>query len=195
MKLYGLEIKTRKGVYEPREDSFLLSDNALDYTEQGFRVLEVGTGTGLLSLIVADKAKEVVGVDLNPQAVELSKRNADLNEIKNVEFKKSDLFENVNGIFDLIIFNPPYLPSSEDGSRLPGREQWSGGEDGREIIRRFSSEARGYLKDTGKILVVVSSLTGLDEVKELFKDRGYTVETVNEKKLSWETLYLLEIEK
>ncbi|MCJ1888564.1 methyltransferase domain-containing protein, partial [Pseudomonas sp. LA21] len=68
----------------------------------GETALDVGTGTGLIALLMARKAKRVLGVDVNPKAIELAKKNAELNGIANVEFRVSDLFENVSGKFDVI---------------------------------------------------------------------------------------------
>lgn len=191
MKLCGLEIKTGEEVYPPREDTFLLAENLESELRGGKKVLEIGTGTGILSLIASKKAETVLGADISKKAVDLARKNAKANGIENVEFRYSDLFKEVEGEFDLIIFNPPYLPENED--RVPGEEQWSGGETGLETVEKFSKDCRKYLKDGGVILIVISSLTGLEETKELFEENGFRVKIKDKEKVSWETLYLLEI--
>lgn len=108
----GLRIKLHPPqVYEPAEDTFLLSEN-LAVKEGGDIALDMGTGTGIIALLMARKARWVLGVDINPIAVELAKENARINGITNVEFRLSDLFDNVSGKFDVITFNAPYLPAS-----------------------------------------------------------------------------------
>ena len=190
MRLKNLEIEV-EGVYEPREDSFLLAE--VVEREAFGDVLDMGTGSGIQALVAAKNAKRVVGVDVNGKAVEVARKNAERNHINNVEFFRSDLFENVSGKFDLIIFNPPYLP--EEVGMYEGSEQWAGGKSGREVIERFANKVKNYLKDGGKILIVISSLTGLEEVKKIFAERGFSVKVVREQKIPWETLYVLKMEK
>ena len=92
MALYfkNLKIKTHTGVYEPAEDSFIIGENLLVDTDD--IALDIGTGTGIQALIAAEKAKEVIGVDINKRAIKLAEENANLNQISNVEFRISDLF-------------------------------------------------------------------------------------------------------
>ena len=87
-----VKLKFSKDVYEPDDDSFLIVDN-LDKLSIGKNdtILEVGVGCGVLSLFMAKIAKNVTGVDINHYAVELSKKNAELNNISNVSFFESDL--------------------------------------------------------------------------------------------------------
>jgi release factor glutamine methyltransferase len=96
---------------------------------------------------------------------------------KNINAIQSDLFEKVEGKFDWIIFNPPYLPLDENEPE-DSRQATTGGEKGNEILLKFLEEAKQYLNVGGKILVLVSSLTG--EPTELFKDYEYKcLETEN----------------
>jgi len=187
MKIKGFEMKT-EGVYEPREDSFLLAE-AVEKEARG-EVLDVGTGSGLQALIASRKAERVTGVDLNEKAVKIAEINAKKNNVKNAVFRVSDLFERVSGRFDLVIFNPPYLPEE---LKMKGSEQWAGGKTGREIIGKFASELKVHMKEDGKALMVISSLTGLKEVKEIFEKLDLSVRIVKEKKIPWEILYVLEI--
>ena len=176
-------------VYEPREDSLLLAE-VVEKEAHG-EVLDIGTGSGVQAFAASKKADAVLGVDVNRDAVNFTRTEAKKMGIKNVRFIRSDLFEKVKGKFDLIIFNPPYLP--EEPGLFEGSEQWAGGKTGREVIERFANSVKKYLKPDGKILIVISSLTGLDEVKKIFQERGFSVKIVKEKKIPWEKLYVLEI--
>lgn len=188
----GLVLEVENGVYMPREDTELLAD-VMDIKEND-RVLEVGIGSGALSLLAARRASHVTGVDVEPLAVDCAIYNAELNGIANIDFFKSDLFENVKGIFDVILFNIPYLPVSDPWeSRAAQSAAWAGGATGRDVLERFAQEFDKYLKPEGRVYVVISSLTGLEESKKLFEGRGFRVSTAAEKKVPWETLYCLKI--
>jgi release factor glutamine methyltransferase len=157
-----------ENVYEPAEDAFLFAEN-LD-AKEGERVLDMGTGCGILGIIAAKKASEVVAVDVNPYAVRCAKENATLNNTRSkMIFIQGDLFTPLSekATFDVILFNAPYLPAddSEVGSWI-GRA-WSGGATGRQVIDRFISEVPKHLKRTGRILLMQSTLTDIDET--LFK--------------------------
>lgn len=188
MEILGFELET-EGVYEPREDSILLAE-AVAERARG-EVLDVGTGSGMQALVASRKAERVTGVDLSEKAVKTAEMNAKNNGVKNAIFAKSDLFQAVNGRFDLVIFNAPYLP--EKPGLWEGSEQWAGGETGRDVIERFSEGLYDHLKPGGMALVVISSLTGLEEVKEIFRKRGFSVRVMKESKIPWEKLYVLEI--
>jgi release factor glutamine methyltransferase len=168
-------------LYEPQEDSYLLNKFVRQYA-QG-KVLDVGTGTGLQAVTaMEDEDNEVLAVDINPEAVEYVKK-------KGVNAILSDLFEKVEGKFDLIIFNPPYLPEDKrepEDSKLAT----TGGKKGDEILKRFLLKAKEHLEENGKILLVISSLTG--DPKALFKD--YTWKLLEKEEIFMETLsvYLLQ---
>ncbi len=135
-------------VYEPREDSELLRKYVKRFASGN--VLDMGTGSGVLAEEAVKKknVKSVTAVDINPEVKKY---------IKNPKIKViiSDLFSKVKGKFDVIIFNPPYLPQDhgiEDKSLY-------GGKMGYEILVRFLENVSGYLKDDGKVLIVFSNLT------------------------------------
>ena len=165
-------------VYEPREDTFLLAKNLP--IKKDDRVLEIGTGSGYIAIEAAKKAR-VLAVDINPEAVEYARRNAP----ENCEFRESDLFENVDGKFDVIIFNPPYLPVSDEDIAF------SGGKNGREVIARFISKCGEYLKPGGRIAIIVSTLTGIGEVTDLFHSNGFKARIVAREKIAFEELAVI----
>lgn len=184
MLFMGLELCT-EGVYEPREDSLLLAEVVREKALG--KVLDVGTGSGIQAITASRTSEHVTSVDISEKAVKMAKKNAEANKAKNINFAVSNLFGNVSGLFDVIIFNPPYLPV-EGESR-----QWAGGENGRQVIKRFASGIREHLKPGGLVLMVISSLTGLEETKNIFTDLGLSVKIAKQKKIPWETLYVLEI--
>jgi len=106
-----LEIREAAGVYGPLDDTFLMIE-ALENIELGKKVLELGTGTGMIAIYCSKRGAEVTATDINEEALRLARENAELNG-ERIEFIKSDLFEAVKGRFDAAIFNPPYLPDEE----------------------------------------------------------------------------------
>ena len=184
---YGLQILLDENVYEPAEDTFLLAETV--EVRPGERALDVGTGTGLIALLMAKKARYVLGVDINPKAVELARKNARLNGIKNVEFKVSDLFERVRGKFDVITFNAPYLPGRPEE---PIDFALVGGERGREVIDRFIAEVPDYLSAEGRVYLVQSSITGIEETLKRFEDAGLSAEVVARKHVFFEDIVVVQ---
>ena len=168
-------------IYEPAEDSFLLQKYVRKYSKG--RVIDIGAGSGIQSLTALEKTKDVLAVDINPSAVKLLKK-------KGIKAEVSDLFSNVKGKFDLIIFNPPYLPKDERESKNSALAT-TGGKKGYEIIERFLKQAKNFFKKDGKALIVFSSLTG--NIEKLFNKHNYEFKKIEEKKLFFEKLYLYAI--
>ena len=149
-------------IYQPREDSYLLQKHLKDYCKGN--VLEIGTGSGILALEAA-KYANVLAVDINPEAVKFVQKNVKQQNLKNVKVIESDLFSKVTGKFDLVIFNPPYLPDPEkDYARDIALD---GGKKGYELIERFLDNVNSYLVENGKILLLFSSLSKKKKVCEI----------------------------
>ena len=108
---------------------------------------------------------------------------------KGINSKYSDLFSNVKGKFDLIIFNPPYLPE-EEKEDLETKLVTTGGKYGYEILERFFKNAKKFLNKNGKILIVFSSLTNKKKVDSLVKKYGFKIKLLEEKGLFFERLYV-----
>jgi len=183
-----------ENVYEPAEDSFLFAENLV--VAGGERVLDLGTGSGILGIIAAEKACEVVAVDMNPFAVRCAKANAVVNDARSkMVFIVGDLFkpfdENVR--FDLILFNAPYLPIVNDTDKSLSAIAWNGGRTGRDLIDRFIGEVFGYLNLNGRVLLMQSNLAGLDASVTRFASFGMCVWVLAQCRLPFfETLFLLE---
>ncbi len=175
-------------VYQPEADTYLLLEAAKKEVKPGDRVLEIGTGSGLISRELA-QASDVVATDINPHAVLCARSNG-------VDVVRSDLFAGLRGIFDLVLFNPPYLPTQPE-ERIDDWLEYAldGGDTGRVVIERFAGEVGRVLAPKGRILLLISSLTGLVEVNNLFSGYGYTLETMREQEIEDEMLYVLKISK
>jgi len=140
----GMKIVVNPGVYQTSGDSELIAKSVKINKNEIF--LEIGCGTGVVSIATAKRSKSGIGVDINEKAVENSKQNADMQGIKNVEFLKSDVFENVSGKYNVIICNPPF--TKHDARDNIDRMFWDP-ED--EMKRKFFREAGKFLKPNGKI--------------------------------------------
>lgn len=112
---YGEMFHTKEGVLIPRPETELLVENAFNTlnTLNGVkRVLEIGVGSGVIGVMLALLIKEIqiTGIDINETALELATQNATKHAVLDkIKFIKSDLFENVEGDFDMVISNPPYI--------------------------------------------------------------------------------------
>jgi len=176
-------------VYAPAEDTFLLADVLQKENLQGKDVLEIGCGTGYLTKILAERAN-VTAVDINFAAVAATKKVLDEEDLVGQVFL-SDLFENVRGAFDLIVFNPPYLPENEEDEIAGSDERYSGGKSGREVIEKFIAQSKKHLKSDGKILLLISSATCEQEVISEFIRNGFVAHPIARKKIDWEELVVL----
>ncbi|MFA6328035.1 MAG: HemK2/MTQ2 family protein methyltransferase [Candidatus Micrarchaeia archaeon] len=158
-----LRLRLLPTVYEPAEDSFLLATYASSLSG---RVLEVGCGSGIASLSAAQASPKnsVLGVDINPAAVECSRQNAGANNLANAAFRVSDLFSSVPAgeKFDSILFNPPYLPTTREEKLALELENaaYDGGASGLDCFMRFAAQAPAHLAPGGKIAVIATSLGG-----------------------------------
>tara|TARA_Y100000310_G_C20648970_1_gene798282 strand:- start:997 stop:1530 length:534 start_codon:yes stop_codon:yes gene_type:complete len=170
-------------LYEPAEDSDLLGKHIKDYAHG--RVLDMGTGSGILAQEAAAYADSVVAVDVDLDVItwceQLKKTN--------IQFFQSDLFSNVSGKFDLIMFNAPYLPKDKgikDKALYGGKEGW-------ETIGRFLKEAKKYLNEDGKTLLVFSSTSKPEKIKTIMVEEGYTFKLLDKVHISFEDILLYEL--
>jgi release factor glutamine methyltransferase len=181
-----LQLLDHPEVYPPSDDTFLLIE-AIGPVRG--RVLELGTGSGLIAVLCARLGARVVATDVNPHAVRLARNNAARNGVA-IEAVESDLFEGIRGSFDLVVFNPPYLPTAPED--LTG-DRWldasvDGGPDGLGPARRFLAGLMPRLAPGGRALTVISSLSG----GRLAAPPGLSMRPAATRKLEFELLTALE---
>jgi len=175
-------------IYQPAEDSYLLQESLisfLDGKKKSISILDMGSGSGIQAKTCKKfKFKNILCADINPEAV---------SNLKGEGFKaiKSNLFSKVDKKFDLIIFNPPYLPEDK---REPKDSQLNttAGKKGYEIIVKFLKGARSHLNPGGKILLLFSSLSKPKVVKSEAKKIGYSFKELTKMSLSFEKLFVYE---
>lgn len=172
-------------VYPVEEDTLLLLETALAEVRAGDRVLEVGTGSGHIAASLLGRVAGVVAIDINPHAATTARS-------RGLEVIRTDLVAGVRGLFDLVLFNPPYLPTAP-AERLDDWLEYAldGGPDGRNTIVRFLEELDGVLAPDGRALLLVSSLTGVDEVRALADGEGFAASVSGEATTEGERLLVL----
>lgn len=144
------------------------------------RVLDLCTGSGVLAIAAARRrVAEVVAVDISTRAMMAVRLNARLNGVS-IRTARGDLFAPVQRErFDLIVSNPPYLPGeSDDLPRYGPARAWEGGRDGRLVIDRICNGAREHLRPGGSVLLVHSSVCGVQQTVDSLASQGLTVEIV-----------------
>lgn len=181
----SLTIHEDPDVYPPSDDSILLIES-LDVS-RGERLLEIGCGSGVVSIHCALNGCDVTAGDINPKAVELANLNAAANSV-DIRARETDVYSNVDGVFDTIVFNLPYLPVDEEG--LLARA-WSGGPDGLGPLPELLHGAPDHLSKEGRVVVVVSSLIERHALEGALE--GLDVRTLGELPLFFEKLSVLEI--
>jgi len=169
--------------YSPREDSFLILDALSNYTLTNVEVLDVGTGSGLLGLFCAQEGAFVTVTDIHDSILEhvlLASSKLGLR----VKATKSDLFSNVVERFDIVLFNPPYLPSKEIEDTTT-----DAGKDGRGLIDRFLEGLIHHLKPEGFGLLLVSTLNDPESIIE--RHPTYSITVLSRSRLFFEELQVL----
>ncbi|MDD1729049.1 MAG: methylase [Methanospirillum sp.] len=154
-------------VYQPAEDTFLLLEAASQEIQVHDRVLEVGVGSGYISSHLRSLCRFLVATDRNPHAAGMAYSSG-------VPVVLTDLSAGLVGPFDLILFNPPYLPT-DPAERI---DDWlelalDGGCTGRDVIARFLQEIPEVLAPKGRVLLLISSLTGMRETAQMIQVTGW----------------------
>ncbi|MEM3736846.1 MAG: class I SAM-dependent methyltransferase [Candidatus Bathyarchaeia archaeon] len=188
-----LKFLVPEDVYLPSDDSLLLAENFK--VRDGEEVLEIGCGCGINALLAALRAGRVVATDINPSAAKATLWNARLNGLNGkVEVLVGDLFGpiGVGEVFDVILFNPPYLPSTPEEGCSILEKSWQGGESGREVVDRFLEEVGDHLKKDGRIYLVQSTLSRIDETVKRLEEKGYWVRMLGETRFPFETIVCIE---
>ena len=170
-------------MYDPAEDSLMLAKYVSKLAKG--KVLDLGTGSGIQALAAAKskKTKSVLAVDIDKEVIKACKENI---KNKKITFRYSNLFSNIKGKFDTIIFNPPYLPKDK---KIKDKALY-GGKLGYELIVKFLKQAKKHLNEDGIILVVFSSLTNKKKIDEEIKKQGFRKKELEKKRIFFEDLYV-----
>ena len=175
-----IKIENFEGVYEPAEDSWMVCNYL---PEELGSVLEIGCGSGIISIHLAKRGNTVTSVDINPKAVKATTFNANQNQV-NIEVLEGDMFEKVKGRkFDFIVCNSPYLPPTEEYNDPELALAVEGGPTGSEFTIELLSKAEEYLKTGGNIYLIISS-----KMKNL--NVNWKREIIHEEKFFFERLTL-----
>ncbi len=168
--------------YPISEDTVLMLRNI----KCGKNVLDMGTGSGIIAIECARRGSRVTAVDIDEIAVKKLRERAKKENLK-VDVIKSDLFENIKGKFDTIIFNPPYLPG--DAQNILDLQWAGGGEYGDKIIIHFLEEANKFLNGKGEIYIILSSFNRLERIEEM----KYDFELIDKMKLSFHEIFIYKL--
>lgn len=181
-EFWDLTFNTAQHTLIPRADTETLIEWVLELSTQlpnKARVIDLGTGTGAIALVLASEFPQwqVEGIDLIPQAVELAQSNAKLNQLERVRFYQSSWFEQVEGQFDLIVSNPPYIdPADEHLSqgdvRFEPKSALVAENKGLADLELIARQSKKFLADGGWLLME-HGYDQQDAVQNMLIELGY----------------------
>ena len=185
-------------VYSPSDDSYLILDFLKKViTKRKFddlplqevkRILDMGTGTGIIAIflemvksLIDSFHSKIYASDVLPNSIYCARLNEKLNNLNNqIRFIESNLFEafprDLSHSLDIIIFNPPYLPSIENSLNLKKDNTWNGGDTGLEILMKFFKQAKEFLSNKGVIYFICSSNTPVKQFLNKLSSHDFFVE-------------------
>lgn len=177
----GLDFLVNEHVLIPRQDTEILVEEIMRDLHDGIRILDMCTGSGciLLSLLHYSNDCSGVGADVSEDALAVARQNADRLAEKQAVFIQSDLFEKVEGSFDLIVSNPPYIRSQEIAGLMPEVREHEphlaldGKDDGLHFYREIIKGAMPHLKRGGQLFFEIGYDQG-EAVQALLAANGYT---------------------
>ena len=175
----GIPFRVNDAVLIPRQDTETLVGEALKIIKPGMQVLDMCTGSGCILISILKNTVDVkgYGYDISKQAINVAKENAKLNNVS-ATFERSDLFEDVSDTFDVIVSNPPYIPTDVIGGLMPEVAVYEpmlaldGKEDGLHFYRRIIADAARYLNPNGKLLFEIGHDQG-ESVPNLMIEAGF----------------------
>ncbi len=191
--MFGIRLEVPPSVFHPNlfYTTRIFGEYLMRLDFKGLRVLDVGSGSGVLSLLAARGGADVVSVDINPLAVEASRHNAERNGLGGKMITmESDLFASVKAEqFDLIITNPPYYRRPVN---TPIEAAFNGGEQ-LEFFQELAHSAPRFLKRNGKLVMILSSDADIEAILKLFRGQGFTLQEVWKKRKLFEKLVIYEL--
>ncbi|MER9839587.1 methyltransferase [Mesorhizobium sp. M0074] len=172
----GLDLTIGPEVFSPSTDNET-GDSYHEAIEAevkpGERVLDMGTGSGVSGILAARKGARVVAVDINPQAIECARQNADRNGVADkITFAVSDIFDEVDGDFDLVVFDPPFrwFKPRDLLEAASTDEDYRG-------LTRFITEVKYRLRPSGRVLLNFGTSADIDYLHGLIDNAGFQQET------------------
>lgn len=171
--------------YQPREDSFLMLEAVAELNLRGSKVLDVGTGSGILAAYCARRGAEVTASDIDGAAIQRLRCVADRLGVR-IKLIACDLFSKISDQFDIIMFNPPYLPSGVMHDRTV-----DGGKQGTSVINRFLNHVGRHLFQDGFAVLLVSSLNHPERLGGRYPHLSF--KTLRQRSFFFERLYVLEV--
>lgn len=176
----GLTFLVNKDVLCPRPDTEVLVEEVLKHLHDGMRILDIGTGSGciLLSLLHYSNDCQGVGADISGKALQTARENANRLSIKQACFVESDLFEKIEGQFEIIVSNPPYIKSGDIEGLMPEvrdhdpRAALDGGADGLFFYREITRRAKDHLPGGGMLFYEIGYDQG-EAVRRIMEDNGF----------------------
>lgn len=176
----GLTFLVNEDVLCPRPDTEVLVEEVLKYLHDGMRILDIGTGSGciLLSLLHYSNDCQGVGADISGKALQTAKENAKRLSMEQACFVESDLFEKIEGQFEIIVSNPPYIKSGDIAGLMPEvrdhdpHAALDGGADGLFFYREITEKAKDHLPGGGMLFYEIGYDQG-EAVRRIMKDNGF----------------------
>lgn len=179
-------------MYFPEEDSYLLEKVVKDVVEPGMIVCDMGSGSGIQAFAASDAgARLVLAVDIDTEALDYIMKTIEEKKYPTIRTRHSDLFNEFSDteLFDLIIFNAPYLPDDKQDKDVA----LDGGKEGHELIAKFLEQAKNYLQENGSILLLFSTKTGLPNVMQSISENGFLAEEKAYEGMFFEGLYVYQL--
>lgn len=184
-EFYGYPIKVDERVLIPRQDTEILVEQCifLMKEKENPKILDIGTGSGAISIALAKELpeSEVLGLDVSDDALKMAVINRELNNVSNLKFLKSDVFQHVREKnYDLIVSNPPYIPVEEYNELMPEVKEYeprmalTDGGDGYYFYKKISEESVNYLKNGGYLAFEVGYNQG-ETVSQLMEKNGFQI--------------------
>lgn len=184
-EFYGYPIKVDGRVLIPRQDTEILVEQCiyLMKEKENPKILDIGTGSGAISIALAKELpeSEVLGLDVSDDALKMAVINRELNNVSNLKFLKSDVFQHVREKnYDLIVSNPPYIPVEEYNELIPEVKEYeprmalTDGGDGYYFYKKISEESVNYLKNGGYLAFEVGYNQG-ETVSQLMEKNGFQI--------------------
>jgi len=184
-EFYGHKFKITTDVLIPRPETERVVDVAL-YSIGNIKtpkVLEVGSGSGCIAIAMGAERNDALieSVDVSETAITQAEKNADLNELSNIDFKVMDFLKEIpEGRFDLLVSNPPYIPEKEMSETMPEVHQYepkialTDEGDGLTFYRRFAEVGKSLIKPGGWMVLEVGLGEHPSKAVDIFQSAGYT---------------------